>query len=665
MAVDFYLQFLDKNNKGKRVTTLNENVNIKPVATGLPDYVDDVDEFTDFSGKTIQKGDLILPVVDIASFKETIFTYSNGHDTGLNQSVCVLGDPGMGKSAIVLDTARKINTAKYGNTRQFVPLSDITDRPKGKEVDFNDVWNNPGKYYIFLDVRMTAYEKYELKGVPFPSKEAEGTMVSLFERWMGLLFLPDAAGMLFLDEINQSDFGTQTALYGLLHKDERTIAGRAIANKDGWSVHGAGNLPEDAAGVEPLLAALQDRFNNCWLEVTYESWLEWASTAQTEENGKTRAMLHPLILGFLAEARKGLDEEKFKNVFIQQGNAGGTQGANAPNPRNFVSVSEVLFTQDQIIKKKNAQLAAEIKSLEADYNKQPEGTPNRRTAYAALQAKQKEKQDLVKGGYLRACYDAAVLKINPEWANEFKRYILALKVNIHDIFAFDKEADATRSIEQKLTYRREGKTTGSSARRVTNAMGQLEGLIEQITVQFVEACGMGEYLKGNIRMPHPKSEPEEYKQFTATLPKNVNKNIQADFKYIETIYLIMRTQIAQGEKDLAAMTYSYFENVKYNGVHVFPLIKFAISNNCTPQQLKKLTDEQGKQIEFSKKAQKDAMNSLMHELGEEFGNYAVPSKGSLPEEAEENMSEEEAEDNSLDHLNQVLQMSINIARKVI
>ena len=662
MSTDFYLQFLDKNNKGKRVTTLNEAIKLPSTSTGIPDVLRSR-QLVSRPGKTTTRGNIVVPVLDIDSLKEMIFTYSDGYNTGLNQSVCVLGDPGMGKSAIVLATAKELCKAKYGGKREFVELSEISSKVE----KFDEVYSNPGGYYIFIDVRMTAYEKYELKGTPFPSKKQEGTMESLFETWMAILFLPDAAGMLFLDEINQSGYETQTALYGLLHKDERTIGGRAIANKAGWSVHGAGNLPEDQRGVESLLAALQERFSTVWLEVTYESWIKWANTAKSvTPDGKEMPMLHPLVLGFLERAHQVMDEDQFKNVFIKQaGTKGGGKGLNAPNPRNFVSISEALYTADDVIRMKGEKLMNEVEALTSNYAKLKNGTPEKARAYKELDAKQKELNKLLDESYLTNCYQIAAAKINDTWARQFKRYVEAQNVNINDIFEFSKEEESKPTITKKLTYKQDkggGVETGSAPQEVTNSMGQLKELIQGIVIQFVKDCGLGEYVEGKKVIPHAKADPEGYAKFIASIPVGVNKDIQEDFKYIARIYTIINTQIREQAKDLAAITWSYLANLEVNGTHIFPIFQLALDKNCTPQQLNQLKDDRGKDIAFNRAEMTAAMASLNAKLKEEISAYSTKAPASASED-EEGKSTDPASSASLEEISNILDQSINYLKK--
>ena len=660
MSTDFYLQFLGKNKKGSRVTTINEAIQLPQTSSGIPNILKGIPQSSSTS-PTKERKNLGLAVVDIESFKETIFEYSNGHKTGLNQPVCVLGDPGMGKSAIILDAARKVCDALYNGQREFIELTKVSS----DDQKLKDVYANPDKYYIFMDVRMTVYEKYELKGTPFPSASNPGTMEALFESWMAILFLPDAAGMLFLDEVNQTSIETQTALYGILHKDERTIGGRAIANKKGWSVHCAGNLPQTGKGVQTVLAALQDRMNTVWLEITYPEWIKWADTAKsTTEQGDIRALFHPLVIGYLNQSHENLDEDQFQEVFIQASDSQ-KSSLNAPNPRNFVSLSEAIYSLDELIVMRATKLNDSIQSLQAEYDKLKNGTPEKARAYTVLQDKMKQYKQLTTN-YARECDQRAKMKINTTWAMKFRRFVAAQNVNINDIFDYATDEESKTPIFQKLTYKQDtgverkdqqgNVVTGSTPQEVTNNMGQLKELIQSILVQFVNSAGLGEYLEGTKKIPSPNMEKDKYQEFLASIPKGANKDINEDFKYVSRIYTIINTQIRENSKDLAAVTWSYIANATYNGTLIFPLFKFALDKNCTPQQLQQLTDDRGKDISFNKDEMKNAMKSLNAKLKEDIQHFS-----GAPEEEEEGSTS--VTGGSLEKINNLLKRSLAFLKK--
>jgi len=652
MSTDYYLQFLEKNNKGQRVSLLTEApFDYEDSDEGLlPSSMENI-PFRSTVDKTAIRGGMELPVMDIPSLREYLFKNSNGYDNDLNHSICVLGDPGMGKSAIILDTAKHICQSRYNGTREFIELVKLGSN----EDKFTEVYENPDKYYIFIDVRMTAYEKYELKGTPFKSQTKKDTMDSLFETWMVVLFLPNAAGMLFLDEINQAETGTQTALYGLLHKDERMISGRRIANKEAWTVHGAGNLPESGLGVEKMLDALRDRFKSVWLEIDFKSWKEWADTVKvTKRDGTEHSLIHPLVMGFLKQMKEAQSEEEFKTTFIKQGGNKKSIGHNAPNPRNFVALSEFIYTQDFITNAANKRLAGEIAELTSNYETLIDGTPEKARANAQLQSKKSELDKILAETYLKDIIQDTQAKINSKWASRFKEYIMSINNNIKGIFKFSSDSEARDSIIQKLTYASKtstGKSKGGTAQQVTSGMGQLKNLFQSIMRQFITNCGLGDYVTGKVPIPHPHGNEKKYKEFADSIPVSFNKDIDNEFKTISRIYSIINTQIAENARDLAAVTYSYLANAKHNDIELFPLFKLALDKNLTPAQQQKIKDDRGKDIEFSQQEMKDAMASLQRKLSEHFNDDNEEEEGASSEDEEE-------EGASLEEINILVQQSL-------
>ena len=115
----------------------------------------------------------------------------------VNHSVVIYGRPGVGKSAIIKKVAKEI-ASELG--REFVDFNAAYSRSKD---DMVEIFNNPEKYYCFIDIRAGMYEAYEFKGIPRPSEKIEGTSDSLDMLWIRILTMPGSAGFLFLDEINK------------------------------------------------------------------------------------------------------------------------------------------------------------------------------------------------------------------------------------------------------------------------------------------------------------------------------------------------------------------------------------------------------------------------------------------------------------------------------
>jgi WD40 repeat protein len=383
--------------------------------------------------------------------------------------------------------------------------------------------------------------------------------------------------------------------------------------KTGWLVHGASNLPADDMGAQKLLAPLQERFKTVWREITFEQWKSWADTSMTNSvDGTERPLIHPLVLRFLEYMNDKLDEEQFKNVF------------NVPNPRKFVSISKFIYTKDFIVETENKRLVGEIAALEVSYAKLTDGTAAKALGIAQLEDKKKELHKLLDVTYLKDIIVDAQATINSKWASLFKHYIIGLNSNINVIFDYDHDDQAKASIIRKLTYASKtnaGVSQGGTAHEVSLSMMRLEVIISSIMRQFIKNCGLGEYLTGELLLPHAHDNEEKYKEFDANIPVNFNKDVDNEFKYISRIYSILNTQIVEYSRDLGHITFSYLKNAMYNGVELFPLFLLAIENNCTQAQKNQLKDDRGKDIAFSDKQIKDSMAALRAKCREEIEDW--------------------------------------------
>ena len=218
---------------------------------------------------------------------------------------------------------------------------------------------------------------------------------------------------------------------------------------------------------------------------------------------------------------------------------------------------------------------------------------------------------------------------------------MSLNNNINGIFKFATEYEARDPIVQKLTYASkttDGKSKGGTAQLVTSSMGQLRDTIQSIMKQFITNCGLGEYITSGASIPHPHGNEKKYKEFTDKIPVNFNKDIDNEFKTIRRIYYIINTQVVENARDLAAVTYSYLVNAKYNNIDLFPLFELAMEKNLTPEQKTKLKNDRGTDFAFSQKQMKDAMASLQSKLGEELQAYNPGVTGTSEDEEEEGAS---------------------------
>lgn len=144
------------------------------------------------------------------------------------QPVFIWGPPGVGKSQVVAQTARR----------------------EGLDL---------------VDVRAVLLDPVDLRGLPH--------IDSGRARWCPPEFLPrEGTGILFLDELNAAPPLVQAACYQLV-LDRRLGEYRL---PDGWRVIAAGNRETDRAVTHRMPSALANRFVHLNFEVDIADWLVWA-----------------------------------------------------------------------------------------------------------------------------------------------------------------------------------------------------------------------------------------------------------------------------------------------------------------------------------------------------------------------------------------------------
>ncbi|WP_299426593.1 MoxR family ATPase [uncultured Meiothermus sp.] len=160
----------------------------------------------------------------------------------LKISTMLWGPPGVGKSSIVAQTARK-----YG--------------------------------IGFIDVRLSQLAPTDLRGLPVP---LDGV-----SRWYPPEFLPqEGQGIFFLDELNMAPPTMQGMAQQLIL--DRKVGSYELP--EGWFVWAAGNRKEDRAAVFDMPAPLANRFIHLEVAPDFESFKDYG----------LRAGIHERILAFLA-----------------------------------------------------------------------------------------------------------------------------------------------------------------------------------------------------------------------------------------------------------------------------------------------------------------------------------------------------------------------------
>lgn len=158
------------------------------------------------------------------------------------QPVAVWGEPGVGKSQVIQQTAKRLNLACQ-------------------------------------DVRAVLLDPVDLRGLPHVNGDGRA-------HWAIPEFLPrDGNGVLFLDELNRAPQLVQNACLQLTL--DRKLGEYELP--EGWTVVIACNRESDGGGVVKMSSALSNRFVHVNQVVDLDDWCKWAAGAGID----------PVVIAFL------------------------------------------------------------------------------------------------------------------------------------------------------------------------------------------------------------------------------------------------------------------------------------------------------------------------------------------------------------------------------
>jgi len=197
-----------------------------------------------------------------------------------NQNLLILGSPGMGKSALIVDG---INRAGLSHVVINGAICDPLD--------------SKGALFVDRDTKTADYAP------------------------IGVLkdILDGKVDVVLLDDLTQSPMSVQNAFMQWVHA--RMIGDRRIPAHVRFIA--AGNRPEDRAGVQSLNAALGDRFTIINAQPDHQAWVAWATSAGLDER----------VVAFVAR--------KNGEGFCDQGSPK-TFGQAMPTARGYERCSEIL-----------------------------------------------------------------------------------------------------------------------------------------------------------------------------------------------------------------------------------------------------------------------------------------------------------------------------------
>jgi hypothetical protein len=181
-----------------------------------------------------------------------------------NKKIALLcyGTFGIGKSQVVKATAQEIAKKKE---KEFVDWNRLTKEDKQK------VFNNPSKYFVLLDIRLSEYDIGDFK-LPDFDKDKD-TFEWKINFWEKFLTKQGSDGILFFDELNLAMPSVISSVYKIIY--DRIINDSKI--NDDWLIMGCGNLSEDNAYTHDLAPPVRDRGSEVELQpANSEDWINWA-----------------------------------------------------------------------------------------------------------------------------------------------------------------------------------------------------------------------------------------------------------------------------------------------------------------------------------------------------------------------------------------------------
>jgi hypothetical protein len=178
---------------------------------------------------------------------------------------------------------------------------------------------------LVIDCRLTSLESIDMRGLPIILKDANKNPEKVV--WVRPEFLPGddgvvvegrtyKKGILFLDEINTAQIAVQAPALQLVL--DRRIGPHRLGR--GWYIAAAGNRADDGCHVNPMSAALLDRFAIYDYSPNHTVWTDWAMTNN----------VHPDVIGYISFSPSALLAPRMDEY------------SPSANPRSWCYVSDML-----------------------------------------------------------------------------------------------------------------------------------------------------------------------------------------------------------------------------------------------------------------------------------------------------------------------------------
>lgn len=204
---------------------------------------------------------MTIPAISMADVKRMIIACYNA-----NEPLFILGEPGMGKTALFEATAKELGIGYIPNILSQKDPVDVG----GMRVP--DPTTGILKHYVPEDLPIEGARK----GTGVVNAGQKKTPVDVI-----LPNLHPEKGILHYDEINVVAMLMQATAYGIIN--ERRVGQHRI--KPGWVPMASGNNTTDRSAAQKMSLALANRFNIQRAKPDLPSWLEQYGSANVEPEG--------------------------------------------------------------------------------------------------------------------------------------------------------------------------------------------------------------------------------------------------------------------------------------------------------------------------------------------------------------------------------------------
>jgi hypothetical protein len=178
-------------------------------------------------------------------------------------SLNLTGTVGIGKSVSVLEEAIKLAEKEK---REFIDWNRVDKATK------QEVMNNPDKYFVFMDIRLSQFDATDLKGIPKINQDQQ-VCEWLIQNWLFCITDERIKGIVFFDEMNLAPPSVQASAYQIIR--DKCMGDVKIG--DNITIITAGNTLEDRANVYEMAKPLCNRFIHATLlPPDIDSWTDWA-----------------------------------------------------------------------------------------------------------------------------------------------------------------------------------------------------------------------------------------------------------------------------------------------------------------------------------------------------------------------------------------------------